>query len=331
MNVRTIVAGAVLAMGAVRADAQCASSNPVPAQDACQKAVDLFNFFTPQLATALAGGSHTLGQGGALAGLGHVAVDLRVTGVQGTLPKVAGVGLSTSGATATTFAGENKYVPMLTADAAIGIWRGYSLGVTHVGGIDALVSATYLQAFNGGDVQVKLSGDKLKFGYGVRLGLLEESLLAPGVSVSYLKRDLPVFSVSGSSTVTAGGASAPGTLAINGFTLKTSSWRLTASKNLLFLGLSAGFGGDKYDASSTIIGTVNAPAPVGTQTGTASPTLSMTRTNYFVGLSLDVLIAKLVAEAGQVTGGSLPAGLNNFGSAPDKSRSYLTVGLRIGL
>ena len=330
MNVRTIFAGAALAMGAVRAGAQC-TTQPQAVRDACTKAVDLFDFLTPQLATALAGGSHTLGQGGALAGLGHVAVDLRVTAVQGTLPKLNNVGLNTSAAAATTFASENQYVPMVSADAAIGIWRGVSLGVTHVGGIDALVSATYLRDYNGGDVKVSLSGDKFKFGYGVRLGLLEESLLAPGVSVSYLKRDLPTVSVVGSSNVTASGATAPGSLAINDFTLKTASWRVTASKSLLFVGLSAGFGGDKYDASSTIVGTVNAPAPVGTQTGTVSPSLSMTRTSYFVGLSLNVLIAKVVAEAGQVTGGSVPALLNNFGTAADKSRTYFTIGVRVGL
>lgn len=329
MNVRTMLASAALAMGAVRAEAQCAGATSV--QDACRKTVDLFNYLTPQLATALAGGSHTLGQGGTLAGLGHVAVDLRVTGVQGTLPKLSNVGFSTNGATPTTFVSENQYVPMISADAAIGIWRGYSLGVTHVGGIDALVSATYLRDYDGGDVKVALAGDKFRFGYGVRLGLLEESLLAPGVSVSYLKRDLPTISVTGTSTVTASGVSAPGTLAINDFAMKTSSWRVTASKNLMFVGLSAGFGGDKYDASSTIVGTVNAPAPIGTQSGTVSPSLSMTRTNYFVGLSLDVFVAKLVAEVGQATGGSVPALLNNFGSAADKSRTYLTVGLRIGL
>jgi hypothetical protein len=330
MKVRTMLAGAALALAAGRADAQC-STQPQAARDACTKAVDLFNYLTPQLATALAGGSHTLGQGGTLAGLGHVAVDLRVTGVQGSLPKLGGVGLNTGAVTPTTFASDSKYVPMLTADAAIGIWRGYSLGVTHVGGLDALVSATYLRDFDGGDVQVKLSGDKFKFGYGVRLGLLEESLLAPGVSVSYLKRDLPTVSVSGSSTVTASGVSAPGTLAINDFALKTTSWRVTASKNFMLLGLSAGFGGDKYEASSTIVGTVVAPAPINTVTGSASPSFSMTRTNYFVGLSLDVLLAKVVAEAGQVTGGTVAQLTNNFGSAADKARTYLTVGLRFGL
>jgi hypothetical protein len=330
MNVRAMLAGAALVTAAVRADAQC-SAQPQAARDACTKAVDLFNYLTPQLATALAGGSHTLGQGGTLAGLGHVAVDLRVTAVQGSLPKLGGIGLNTSAATPTTFVSESQYVPMLTADAAIGIWRGYSLGVTHVGGLDALVSATYLRDFDGGDVKVKLSGDKFKFGYGARLGLLEESLLAPWVSVSYLKRDLPTVSVSGSSTVTASGVSAPGTLAINDFALKTTSWRVTASKNLMFLGLSAGFGGDKYEASSTIVGTVVAPAPINTVTGSTSPSFSMTRTNYFVGLSLDVLVARLVAEAGQVTGGSIAALTNNFGSAADKARTYLTIGVRIGL
>src|SRR5919204_6253244 len=40
-------------------------------QDACQQSIDLFKYMVPQLGIAITGGNATLGQGGALGGLGH--------------------------------------------------------------------------------------------------------------------------------------------------------------------------------------------------------------------------------------------------------------------
>ena len=330
MNCRMLMVGALVAVTATTAQAQSCAAGYT--QVACQKGVDLVNFLTPQLSSALAGGNATLGQGGALGGLGHWELDVRATAVNGKLPKLNNVGLSTSGSLPTNFTADNQFIPGVSANASIGIWRGVSLGVTHVGGIDALVTATYLQDFDGGDVKVKLSGGNTKYGYGVRVGLLEESAVTPGVGFTYLQRDLPTLSISGASTVSASGGSAPGTIAINNLAMKTTAWRITASKDLLIFGLSAGVGQDKYSTSSTLALTVNAPAPIGTQNGTGSAGFDMTRTNVFVGASINLFVAKLVGEVGQVSGGSVPAGKNVFGSSdPAGSRSYFTVGLRFGM
>ena len=71
------------------AAAQAQSSNCPPAvnrmrvgardvtQDACQQAVDVYQFMAPQLGLALTGGNATLGQGGALGGLGHFSIGVR--------------------------------------------------------------------------------------------------------------------------------------------------------------------------------------------------------------------------------------------------------------
>src|SRR3954467_2248974 len=52
-------------------------------QDACQKAIDLFEYMAPQLGTSITGGNATLGQGGNLGGLGHFSFGLRVNAVEG--------------------------------------------------------------------------------------------------------------------------------------------------------------------------------------------------------------------------------------------------------
>jgi hypothetical protein len=323
-----LVAGAALLAAASPVQAQCASGYT---QDACQKTVDLFHFLTPQISTALAGGAATIGQGGVLGGFPHWALGIRASAVNGSFPQMDNVAFSTTGATRSNYSADDQLIPMATIDGSIGIYKGFPLGVTRVGGLDALLSATYLpSAPEGGDVTVTLPGGSTKFGGGVRIGLLQESILIPGVAFTYLKRGLPTISVSGSSDVSTGAGSAPGTFTLKELSLKASSWRLSASKSFMAFGLQAGLGQDTYDNSVGLDVTVNAAPPVGTQRASLSADYSMKRTNMYVGASLNFIIGKLVAEYGQVSGGSLPAAMNSFGSSADASRSYFSLGLRTG-
>jgi hypothetical protein len=217
----------------------------------------------------------------------------------------------------------------VSIDAGVGLWRGVSVGVTHIGGIDGIVTMTYLPNLsqdNGGSNtgNIKVNGSNEKFGYGARLGLLEESAVTPGVSVAWVKRDLPT--VSFNVDVAANGTSPSGTLALNDYSVNTTAWRITAAKSFNIVGLSLGYGQDKYDASSTMLVTVNGPLG---GTGTQPGDFSMTRTNYFVGAYINLFIFKLEGEYGQVTGGSATT-YNNFSPAAAASRSYFTVGLRFG-
>ena len=328
MKLRMIVAGLLATAAAIAAPAQ--AQCPTPVADGCQKAVDLLNFMTPQLSTALVGGNPTLGQGGVLGGLGHFSIDIRASAVNGQLPQFNNVGLSTAGAQRSTFTSKQQFVPFPSFDVGVGLWRGYSLGVTHIGGIDALVTATYIPTKIGsggssGSTNFTVSGSNPHFGYGVRIGLLEESVATPGVSFAWVQRDLPTLSLTG--TIDASGSNPSGTIALNNFTVNTTAWRVTAAKSFLIFGISGGVGQDKYDANSSVTATVNA---AGNPSGTQSAALSMTRMNYFVGAYMNLFVFKLEAEYGQVTGGTVPAALNSFGSDPATSRSYFTAGLRFG-
>jgi hypothetical protein len=334
MKFRLIAIGALAAVVAAPMQAQTSQCAAGATQDACQKAVDLFNFMTPQLSTAIASGNPTLGQGGALGGLGHFSLDLRGSAVNGALPTLSNVGLSTAGAQHSTFTSKNQFIPMVSADASLGLWRGVSLGVTHVGGIDAIVTMTYLPNIssadqtNGGGGSDKTNitvNNSTAFGYGVRLGILEESAITPGVSVAWVQRNLP--SITATAHVDSQPPQPSGDLSLNNFTVKTSDWRITAAKSFLIFGLSAGYGQDKYTANTTMSFTVNGPFG---GTSTQANNLAMTRTNMFVGAYVNMFIFKLEGEFGEVSGGSLPTAFNSFGQDPAKSRSYFTVGLRFG-
>jgi hypothetical protein len=322
-----LAGGAAMLVANATAQAQCSTVTA----DACRKTTDLFHFLAPQISGALAGGAATIGQGGVLGGFPHWAVGLRASAVNGSFPTMDDVAFSTTGAKASTYEGEDQFIPMATIDGSIGIYRGFPLGVTRVGGVDALLSVTYLpSAPEGGDISVTLPSGSTKFGAGVRLGVLQESILVPGVAFTYVQRGLPTISVSGRSDVSTGVGSAPGSFELRDLSLKTESWRLSASKSFLAFGLQAGFGQDTYDNEVGLNVTVNAPAPVGAQSASVTASHSMKRSNMYVGGSLNFIIGKLVAEYGQISGGSLPAALNSFGSSATKGRSYFSVGLRTG-
>jgi hypothetical protein len=130
-----------------------------------------------------------------------------------------------------------------------------------------------------------------------------------------MKRNLPVMDFGFS---TDGGDQ----FNINDFAVNTTSWRLSAQKNLLLLQLGAGIGGDTYDFSTSASGSVDGNA-FGFE---AAQKLS--RTTMYGSLGINLLLVKIVGEVGQVSGGSVTT-FNEFVEPADKTRMYGTIGVRI--
>ena len=324
-----IAASPALAQGTV--SPQCASQDAA-VQDACQKSTDLFNFVAPQLGTSIAGGNAVLGQGGTLGGLGHFSVGLRANAIKGTLPTFNNVSVSTSGAAQSDLGAKDQVLGAPAVDAAIGVFKGLPLGLTNVGGVDLLGTASYIPEYSNNDVSVKTPEGSFKLGYGARVGLLQETLLVPGVSVTYLRRDLPTMNVRG--MVTGADAQNRDTIGVSGLSLKTTAWRVVASKKLLLFGLAVGGGQDKYDSKANLDMDVAVPvAPLvytRARGQAASFDQSLTRTNYFADLSFNVLLFRAVAEIGRVSGGDLQT-YNTFGSAKaNDARTYGSLGVKFG-
>lgn len=295
-------------------------------QDACQKAIDLFQYMAPQLGVSVTGGNATLGQGGTLGGLGHFSIGLRVNAVAGSLPQVQNVQPSVTGAVSSTYETENQIIGLPTADLAIGLFKGIPLALTNVGGIDLLLSAAYLPEFDGEGVSVRMPEGSLKIGYGARVGILQESLLVPGVSVTYLRRELPTTNISATTN--------DDSLYVNNLSLKTDAWRVVASKSLLMFGVAVGAGQDTYESSADIRASVAPRPPFTTARFTAAPTSpvsqKLTRTNVFADLTVNLLIFKLTGELGQVSGGEIDT-FNAFdGKQAADSRVYGSIGARFG-
>lgn len=302
------------------------------AQDACQKSIDLFQYMAPQLGVLVAGGNATLGQGGTLGGPGKFSAGLRVNALQGSLPDVDQVVPSVNGAQSSTYSTQDQVLPLPTADLAIGVFKGVPVGVTNVGGVDLLVSAAYLPEYSGDFIDVKVPDGSLKLGYGARIGIVQQSFVIPGVSVSYLRRSLPTVSIIGSTAASTGGAR--DTLRVDNLSVQTDAIRLVASKNFLFFGLALGAGQDRYESEGTISAKV-APRPVtvpgGASAGPVVLSQKMTRTNIFADVSLNLPLLKIIGEIGQVSGGSISTYNKFSGKQPDASRIFGSIGIRISL
>ncbi|HUQ46188.1 MAG TPA: hypothetical protein VM033_06030 [Gemmatimonadaceae bacterium] len=326
-----VIATGLLVIGTVTVQAQTSCPSTVPTattapENAKQQAADVFQYVAPQLATAIAGGSPTLGQTSTLGGLGHFSVGVRGTALKGSIPQVNQFPTCYSGKYSATLPTSSQVLPGAGADAAIGIFGGLPLALTNVGAVDLLLSATYIPEFDRSSVRVTLPDGSLKIGYGARIGLLSESILVPGVSLSYMKRDLPTVNLSATSGVA-------DSLFVTGLKLKTTSWRIEASKSLLMFGVFGGVGKDKYESSVDLVrASVGAPVVGRTSSSlTPAPSQSLDRTNLFVGLKLNLLIFKLAGEVGQASGGDITT-FNSFsGSAANASRTYASLGVRFGI
>lgn len=313
------VAGTAQAQNAP-AHAQCTGVSA----NACQQAVDLFTYVAPLLGTSVVGGNTTMGQGGTLGTrlglIPHVTVGVRVNAVFGGVPEFSQPAPLLPGATgpdpkpASAIETTKLPIPMPAFDAAIGVFKGIPLALSNVGGVDLLLSAAYVPKVDKDDITITPE-TPIKIGYGVRVGLLQESLVVPGIGFSWMRRDMPSTDIVGR----AGTAS----LMVDDFELETSAWRLTASKSLILFGLAVGVGQDKYKTGTSISATM---PPAGSTTPfTLSQEVS--RTNYFADLSMNLPFIKIVGTGGMVQGGDIPT-YYDYDKAADASRLYGSVGIR---
>lgn len=317
----TSIASSVQAQGLSEPKCPSGTTQELVAQDACQQAYDVYQLLAPQLGLALAGGNATAGQGGVLGGIGHFSVGLRVNGFSGLLPDVTNSDFTprTTGATpARTLPSTNHLVGLPTADAALGLFRGLPLALTNVLGLDALVSASYVPDVNTNGVSIN-PHQNWQFGYGVRVGILSESIITPGLSVTWIERDLPTTDIS----ATLDNAQ----LRVVDMKVKTNAWRVVASKNLIMFGVAVGIGNDHYQQSANVSGSVSgllsgsATAPGTDQT--------LNRTNLFADLSFNLPLFKIVGEIGQATGGTVHTYNSFSGGRADRSQAYGSIGLRL--
>ena len=331
LRIESLVAASLLFVAAPLVAQKTVSSqcSSVVTQDACQKAIDVFQYLAPQLGVIISGGNATLGVGGTLGGLGHIYVSGRANVVNSNIPRVDKVTPATTGARSDNYPTQSQIAGIPQADVAIGLFRGIPLGVTNVGGIDLLGSVSYLPSLDASGVHISTPNGSVKFGGGVRVGIVQESILFPGVSVTYLHRGLPTVDLSAND---GGGDS----LNLKNIDVSTDSYRLVASKSLLMLGLAAGVGQDRYSSTATGSGNVAARGVAGIGTpaealGPISMRQKLARTTYFVDATLNFPVIKLIGEIGRTNSVNIPTYNSFAGAAPGSAQTYGALGVRFGI
>lgn len=358
---RLVLAAALAAFSCTAAAAQdrgisssCQLSEvPSAAREYCLVVAQAAESAQPQLGILVAGGNPTLGTastGGLRLGvLPRVSATGKLNFVMVRLPDVLTEGTGRVGRQLNRSIGIPA--PALSATASVGVFPGVSLlpMVGGIGSIDLLGSATWLPLRLAGVEGVGEGASSTAFGGGVRVGLLRESFVAPGVSASIMYRRLGRLEygdVCETPAQTQGRSTDSGTLEYGScpaggdpgeFSFDLSNWstRVAASKRLLGFGLTGGVG---YDRFSSDIG-FGFRAPEGTGASAdyfarvRDEELRSGRWSAFVNGSFTALVATLAVEGGWMQGGEALPGFDATGNPFNAGRGTLfgSVGARLAL
>jgi hypothetical protein len=312
------------------------TGNPPVVRDRCGTVAQAVDAAQPQLGILMAGGNPTLGT----ASTGGVRLGL--------IPRVSLTGrINVVGAHLPDFREETggqveKYAfpaPAVGANLSVGLTQGVSVAPTigGFGAIDLLASVSVLPLSLLGD---EFGDNGFSWGAGARVGLVRESFVTPGVSVSLMYRslgDVRVGEVCGGSEVPSSGnrslCSTDGDFGEIEFGVDNWSARAAVSKRLLALGLTAGVGYDRFGSSANL-GFRAPTGPGGTDevyryAGIAGDN---DRWSAFIDGSFTILFGSIVAELGWMQGAdpidALPA-ISDFD--PGAGTFFGSVGARLSL
>jgi hypothetical protein len=328
MHLRVVFLGTVLAaaplLGQSSIDPGCPAGTlqQRATQDACQKAIDTFRFLAPQLGIAITGGSATLGQGTAFGALGRFSVGLRANIIPGRIPRIDRVTPSPLGAAQTSYEVKDQVLPFPTIDAAVGVFPGVPMGTSgaRILAVDVIANLAYIPDVTEDDVSITATDGSVKLGFGARVGVIQENGAAPGLGVSYLRRDLPRIDVVAEVN--------NDRLAVRSIDVESQAWRIMLQKTFSPITFVVGAGRDRYNTTATAdVEVTVAGVPIRSSNIVASQKLD--RDNVFADVAVNLAVLRVVGEIGYVRGGTINT-YNQFGtSRADKAHPYGSLGIRV--
>ena len=307
--------GAAAPLGAQNPQCQAYAGQTRPF-NLCNAAVDGARGFHPVLGLLTSGGAPVLGASDALGGFGHVYVTARVNATRVVLPD-----LNYDGSTTTVAAGDKLFFPSPVIETAVGVFGGTRTGLFALDflGSAQLLPTDQIDNFSVVSTARKIGSVALGLGFGARLGILRETSVAPGVSVSIMRRDIPELRYGDL------GAGANLSFATN---LKATNLRAIATKRFGIARVAGGIGWDHYSGHAQ----VQFRNPI-----TAIPEraleldLGNSRALGFANAGLDFRHVKLVAEAGYQFGKDQHLVTTFTDFDPSGGRFFAAAGLTVGL
>ncbi len=286
------------------------------AYNVCNAALDGTEAFHPVLGLLTSGGTPVLGAPGSMGGFGHVNMAARVNATEVVLPD-----LNYNGSSTTVARGEKLFFPSPLVEAAVGVFGGTQSGLLAIDllGSAQLLPTTQIKNLTVDSTAHRIGSVALGLGYGLRVGVVRESSLLPGVAVSVTRRHIPQLQY-GSTTLTTNYNYA--------VDLQATNLRAMVSKHLSLLQLAGGIGWDRYTGDAT----VRFRDP--TTTLAAPPialALANSRTMGFVNAGLDARFFKLTAEAGYQLGKDQNLSTTFQDFDPASGRFFAGAGIAVGL
>lgn len=284
---------------------KCATSSSFSnVQQYCNLVAQAVEIAQPLFGIAFAGGNPVAGtastMGKSIVALPAFSVVLRATAPYVRLPAI---GNSDS---------EIRFAPTTTnIDATIGVFNGFTLGPVVGGGllaVDLLASAGIITASSGKGFT---SGKATSYAAGIRVGILRESFVAPGISGSVMYRRMGRITFGDPQLATHDAY-----FTTDGFS--SINTRVAISKRVLFVGATVGGGYDRFNSDASI----NARRGLLSTGLLTAPGFSSARAVTFANVSWTMLIVSAVVEvgwqsAGEVSTAAIPAGtMNRTGKSP---------------
>jgi hypothetical protein len=316
------------------------AGSPGSSAERCGMVAQAVDAAQPQLGILMAGGNPTLGTastGGVRLGIiPRISLTGRINVVGARMPDIRQAA-----------EGEAKEfsipTPAIGGNLSMGITQGFSVApmIGGLGAIDLLASVSVLPLELVGE---DFGDNAFSWGAGARLGLVRESFVTPGVSVSLMYRSLGDVSFG---TVCAGTETpsviAPGepnrrSCAANGdfgeITLGLDNWsaRAAISKRLLGLGLTAGVGYDRFETAADLAFAL--PSSGGTREvyRFSDVAVDNDRWSAFIDGSFTILFGSLVAELGWMQGSDPVQGFPEASDFdPGEGTFFGSVGARFAL
>jgi hypothetical protein len=329
MIVRPLAAIALLssavALPLAAQSAQCLAQ-PAAVRDACQKGTDIFMMLAPQVNGALTGGGPVLGSSRAVNGF---SIGVRVNAVDGRVPDLGAVTLSSTGIVQSAMPTKRTPVPAPTLDVALGVFPGFFVGVERIFSLDALVNVAYIPNKTIQDFSIRTTNGSLKLGYGGRLGIIADRTFFPAVAVSFFRRSLPTSTFSTSFNSAIAGVTTRDSLVLDALSIENDAIRVSLSKKLGFFEIGGGVGQDTYRTSTTLKAHVS-PSIGGPVTGSVALSQKMKRNAAYGSLALNFFKMRLGAEAGTTFGGDSVKTYNTFTDGKlNEKHLFGSVGLRL--
>jgi hypothetical protein len=257
-----------------------------------------------------------MGQGVPIDEVGKATLAVRATRMSQQLPDPSGIVLAEGDGPAATMGTTPWSGVVVGADVAVGLLSGFLAGDTRLLSIDLIGSISLVPGPAKSPLNLKGSNE-LNVGFGSRIGIMKETARLPGVSVAFLRHQLPGNRFSDVNLPTLSGNTMR--LSTSRLSGHINSVRIAIGKQFGQVGVTAGWGRDQLQGRATVVATLSTGA-----SDDQTTYLDVTRTSLFAGASYPLFRGSVLAA--EVARTSTP----HYDAGTARSRTTVSAGVRIG-